>query len=63
MMRLTLHVGPDHASALALQRALAAHRSDLAAKGVLYPRSPGSLGHVRLAMAAAGPGVLDDLRR
>ncbi len=61
-MRILLHIGPDAAATERLQRIAEAKRSQLAAQGVLYPRSPGPRNHTRLAMAARDPDAIDALR-
>ncbi|MCA0870253.1 glycosyltransferase family 2 protein [Seohaeicola saemankumensis] len=61
-MRLYLHIGPEQVGAHRLQKVMADKREQLAAKGVLYPRSPGSRNHTRLYMAVTDPDHIDTLR-
>ncbi|WP_375690342.1 glycosyltransferase family 2 protein [Pseudooceanicola sp. LIPI14-2-Ac024] len=59
-MIIQLHIGMDAGHAARLQSVLADKRKQLAGKGVLFPRSPGTLNHTRLFMAVTGP--VDSLR-
>ncbi|HBS49636.1 MAG TPA: glycosyltransferase family 2 protein [Rhodobacteraceae bacterium] len=61
-MRIILHIGVEQTGADRLQRLLADRRADLAAQGVLYPKSPGNRNHTRLYMAATDPDHIDPLR-
>ena len=61
-MRIFIHIGPDSASSLRMQRIFDAKRDRLAEKGILYPRSPGAKNHTRLFMAVTDPGHVDALR-
>ncbi|SFQ96848.1 glycosyltransferase family 2 protein [Poseidonocella sedimentorum] len=53
-MKITLHIGLDGAVTQAMERSLAASRSRLARKGVLYPTWPGEASHTRLFLAVSG---------
>ncbi len=61
-MRIYLHIGLEHVGADRLQTALAEKRSQLADRGVLFPRSPGGRNHTRLYMAITDPDHVDPLR-
>ncbi|WP_370284812.1 glycosyltransferase family 2 protein [Pseudooceanicola nanhaiensis] len=61
-MRIVLHIGVDTRAVARLQSVLAAKRGQLAAKGVLFPRSPGNENHTRLFMAVTDPDHVDTLR-
>ncbi|MGR3569152.1 MAG: glycosyltransferase family 2 protein, partial [Pseudooceanicola nanhaiensis] len=61
-MRIVLHIGVDTRAVARLQSVLAAKRGQLAAKGVLFPRSPGNENNTRLFMAVSDPDHVDTLR-
>ena len=61
-MRIHLHIGLEQVGVDRLQNVLAAKRDQLAAKGVLYARSPGNKNHTRLFMAVTDPDHVDPLR-
>lgn len=61
-MRIYLHIGLDHVGAGRLQQVLADKREQLAARGILFPRSLGPRNHTRLYMAVTDPDHIDPLR-
>lgn len=61
-MRLYLHIGLEQVGADRLQQVLADQRDPLAARGILFPRSPGGKNHTRLFMAVTDPAHIDPLR-
>ncbi len=61
-MRIFVHIGPDGPSSDRMQRVLDAKRDQMAAKGVLYARSPGARNHTRLFMAVTDADNIDSLR-
>ena len=61
-MKIHLHIGLEQVGADRLQDVLAAKRDQMAAKGVLYARSPGNKNHTRLYMAVTDPDHVDPLR-
>lgn len=61
-MRIYLHIGLEHVGAGRLQEVLADKREQLAAKGILFPRSLGPRNHTRLYMAVTDPDHIDPLR-
>lgn len=61
-MRIHLHIGLEQVGAARLQSVLADKREQLAAKGILFPRSPGPANHTRLYMAVTDPDHIDPLR-
>jgi hypothetical protein len=61
-MHLYLHIGAEKTGTTAIQRLLQINRKRLEAKGVLFPRTPGSLSHVGLAVAAQDDDKRDELR-
>lgn len=61
-MRIRLHIGPEQVGADRLQHILADKREQLAGKGILFPRAPGTRNHTRLFMAVTDPDHIDPLR-
>jgi hypothetical protein len=61
-MRIYLHIGLEQTGADHLQRIMADKRSQLQAKGTLFPRAPGSSNHTRLFMAVTDADHIDPLR-
>ncbi|MEM8577509.1 MAG: glycosyltransferase family 2 protein [Pseudomonadota bacterium] len=61
-MRISLHIGLEHVGASRLQSVLADKRDQLAAKGILVPRSLGPKNHTRLYMAVTDSDHVDPLR-
>ncbi len=61
-MRIHLHIGLEHVGAGRLQEVLADKREQLAARGILFPRSLGPKNHTRLYMAVTDPDHIDTLR-
>lgn len=58
-----LHIGAEKTGTTTIQGALAASRAALVAAGFAYPRAPGEQNHVRLAIHAGRPELVDDLAR
>jgi hypothetical protein len=61
--RVCLHIGVEKTGTKTLQLALAANRAQLQRDGFLYPRVPGEYSHVGLALYAARPAAVPDLRK
>lgn len=61
-MRIVVHIGLPECGGDRVQEVLDTKRDQLAAKGVLYPRSPGRRNHTRLYMAVTDPAHVDPLR-
>ncbi len=61
-MRIHLHIGLEQVGAGRLQEVLADKREQLAARGILFPRSLGPRNHTRLYMAVTDPDHVDPLR-
>lgn len=61
-MRIHLHIGLEQVGAGRLQDVLADKREQLAARGILFPRSLGPRNHTRLYMAVTDPDHVDTLR-
>ena len=61
-MKICVHIGLPNCGAGRLQEVLNEKREKLAAKGVLYPTSPGKRGHTALFMAMTDPDHIDPLR-
>lgn len=55
-MKCILHIGTEKTGTTSFQTHMASHRRQLAALGVLYPKSLGSVNHRTITVAAAEPG-------
>ncbi len=62
MRTALLHIGTEKTGTQTLQRFLARNRAQLAARGILYPRSPGETNHKALTAFAQDDATRDELR-
>ncbi|MGJ8584613.1 MAG: glycosyltransferase family 2 protein [Marinosulfonomonas sp.] len=61
-MKIYVHIGMPGCGTARLQQVLEEKRDKLAAKGVLYPSTPGKRSHAALFMAMTDPDHVDPLR-
>jgi hypothetical protein len=57
-----IHVGLEKTGSTAIQAWLHSNREDLLQAGLFFPRSLGSLNHIRLVSACLDDGVLDNIK-
>ncbi|SFU05331.1 Glycosyl transferase family 2 [Sedimentitalea nanhaiensis] len=61
-MRMYVHIGLAQVGTQRLQHVMASKREQMSAKGILFPRAPGTGNHTRLYMAVTDPDHVDPLR-
>lgn len=61
-MLAILHIGVEKTGTTSIQQFLALNREDLKSRSILFPQSPGSSNHMRLAGYAANDEKRDDIR-